>query len=271
MSFNFILLSTGIFNILNGIIFKLPMPLQPMKAIVAEAITKNIDNLYVICSVGLVVGGIVFTIGFLLMIGLTNEKLQMFQNRLITRSLISGIQVGLGLGLCKTGARYIQDDYVLGVPMFCMMLLLMGLSTPVKRKVHSQNCERAVVVAIEEISQQHIKEIEDVVVKRFSGEYAEEKKNSYQNRSSDNDGTDDVNNISVHNRDVLSAQSNLNAHNENCDKEFIESAVNCNQSNEDPETKIFAKLSFACSLNCISYWIDFCSLEREQHSEPDRF
>ena len=58
MSFNFILLSTGIFNILNGIIFKLPMPLQPMKAIVAEAITKNIDNLYVICSAGLVVGGV---------------------------------------------------------------------------------------------------------------------------------------------------------------------------------------------------------------------
>ena len=139
MDFNAILLFTGIFNILNGFIFHLPMPLQPMKAIAAEVITQKIDNLYVICSAGLVVGAIVFAIGILLMLGLSNEKLESFQNRMIPRSLISGIQAGLGLGLCKTGACYIHADYEIGVPIFLMMLVLMGLSTPVKRIVSNSN------------------------------------------------------------------------------------------------------------------------------------
>ena len=107
IDFTGILLTTGVFNILNGLIFRLLMPLQPMKAIAAEAITKNIDNVYIICSAGLVVGGIVFGIGFLLMIGLTNERLEKIQQSVIPKSLISGIQVGLGLSLCKAGVGYV--------------------------------------------------------------------------------------------------------------------------------------------------------------------
>ena len=105
------------------------MPLQPMKAIAAEAITKNIDNLYIICSAGLIVGGIVLIIGVLLMIGLTNDKLEHIQQRFIPKSLISGIQVGLGLGLCKTGVGFVSADYVVGVPMFCLMLILMEFNS----------------------------------------------------------------------------------------------------------------------------------------------
>ena len=129
INFAGILLTTGIFNILNGLIFKLPMPLQPMKAIAAEAITQNIDNVYIICSAGLVVGGIVFGIGFLLMIGLTNERLEKIQQSVIPKSLISGIQIGLGLSLCKAGVGYVYSDYMIGVPTFCLMLILMEVNS----------------------------------------------------------------------------------------------------------------------------------------------
>ena len=129
INFTGILVTTGVFNILNGIIFRLPMPLQPMKAIAAEAITKNIDNVYIICSAGLVVGGIVFVIGFLLMVGLTNDKLEKIQQSLIPKSLICGIQVGLGLGLCKAGVEYVYSDYMIGVPTILVMLILTELDS----------------------------------------------------------------------------------------------------------------------------------------------
>lgn len=138
IDFSGILFTTGICNILNGLFFKLPMPLQPMKAIAAEAITKNIDNLYIICSAGLVVGGVVFIIGFLLMIGLTNDKLEQVQQRLIPKSLISGIQVGLGLGLCKAGVGFVSADYVVGVPMFCLMLILIELNSHMENKYKTE-------------------------------------------------------------------------------------------------------------------------------------
>ena len=84
------LVFSGIGNILTGILFGIPLPVQPMKAIAAVAIQKGITNAE-IAGAGFFVAG---AVGLLSLTGL----LKWFTH-VVPVPIVKGIQVGAGLSL----------------------------------------------------------------------------------------------------------------------------------------------------------------------------
>ncbi|KAL5418341.1 hypothetical protein PMIN03_001063 [Paraphaeosphaeria minitans] len=85
------LLFTGAANILTGVAFGIPLPVQPMKAIAAVAIARKF-TLEETAAAGVVVASLA---GILSVTGLINHA-----NRLTPIPVVKGIQVGAGLSLC---------------------------------------------------------------------------------------------------------------------------------------------------------------------------
>ncbi|KAJ4324310.1 hypothetical protein N0V94_001368 [Neodidymelliopsis sp. IMI 364377] len=85
------LLFTGAANVLTGVAFGIPLPVQPMKAIAAVAITRQF-SLEENAAAGLVVAALV---GLFSITGLIN-----WANRVTPIPVVKGIQVGAGLSLC---------------------------------------------------------------------------------------------------------------------------------------------------------------------------
>lgn len=84
------LIFSGVYNILTGLFFGIPLPVQPMKAIAAVAIARNFSN-GSIAAAGIFVGACI------LVFSLTG-LLRWFSN-VIPIPVIKGIQVGAGLSL----------------------------------------------------------------------------------------------------------------------------------------------------------------------------
>lgn len=98
MSVTGILYSIGIFYLLAGFYFGIPVPVQPMKAIGAYAVATGIAGSQLTASVGLV-GLILFLIGIT---GTIN-----FIGNLIPKSVIRGVQLSTGLLLMGQGVKMI--------------------------------------------------------------------------------------------------------------------------------------------------------------------
>ena len=97
-------IAAGLMNIASGIAFRLPIPVQPMKAIAAVAIAE-----------GLSAGGVVAA-GWLMGITLTVLAivgLMPWIDRLIPKPVVRGIQLGIGLKLLITGGQWLS-----GLPWF---------------------------------------------------------------------------------------------------------------------------------------------------------
>ncbi|KAL8728897.1 MAG: hypothetical protein Q9181_005186 [Wetmoreana brouardii] len=90
------LVFTGLFNILTGLLFDIPLPVQPMKAIAAVALSRFF-NKEEVASAGLFVAAVV---GFL-----SITRLLEWFNRKIPVPVIKGIQVGVGLSLITYGGN----------------------------------------------------------------------------------------------------------------------------------------------------------------------
>ena len=84
------LVFTGLFNILTGVFFGIPLPVQPMKAIAAVALSRQ-NFAGETASAGLFVGGVVFVFS-------ATGLLRWF-TRVIPIPVVKGIQVGAGLSL----------------------------------------------------------------------------------------------------------------------------------------------------------------------------
>ncbi|KAL2868564.1 putative sulfate/molybdate transporter [Aspergillus lucknowensis] len=84
------LIFSGLFNILTGLFFGIPLPVQPMKAIAAVAIARSFSP-GSIAAAGLFVAVILF-------VGSVTGLLQWF-TRVIPIPVVKGIQVGAGLSL----------------------------------------------------------------------------------------------------------------------------------------------------------------------------
>jgi len=93
---------SGILNVFTSVIWDIPMPVQPMKSIASVAITENNLTKEQIITSGILVGGI------LLLLGLT--KTIDVLNKLISQSVVSGIQLGLGLNMSIKGIDYINSS-----------------------------------------------------------------------------------------------------------------------------------------------------------------
>ncbi|KAB8278390.1 hypothetical protein BDV30DRAFT_203764 [Aspergillus minisclerotigenes] len=84
------LIFSGLFNILTGLFFGIPLPVQPMKAIAAVAIARSFNN-GTIAAAGIFVGAIIFIFSI-------TGLLHWFAD-VIPIPVIKGIQVGAGLSL----------------------------------------------------------------------------------------------------------------------------------------------------------------------------
>lgn len=113
-----ILLWFGIAYLATGVYFKLPMPVQPMKAIGAIAIAQNLTH-GEIMSAGVLIGI------FFLIISYTD--IVDYLGRNIPKSVVRGIQLGLGLVIIIKGGEFILLDFEFGILSgfflgFCILL-----------------------------------------------------------------------------------------------------------------------------------------------------
>lgn len=117
-----VLVMFGTMQILTGLIYQMPMPVQPLKAMAALVIAQKASaaTLY---GAGLAVG--------LLMLLLAVSGLLDWLARLIPKCVVRGIQFGLGLQLASVAlGNFVQADslvgYALAAGAFIITVLLLG-------------------------------------------------------------------------------------------------------------------------------------------------
>ncbi|CAL0333042.1 unnamed protein product [Lupinus luteus] len=94
------LIFTGIYNILTGALYGVPMPVQPMKSIAAEALSDTNFAVPEIMAAGILTGGIMFVLGV--------TGLMQLVYRLIPLSVVRGIQLAQGLSFALTAVKYVR-------------------------------------------------------------------------------------------------------------------------------------------------------------------
>lgn len=114
-----VLIIFGVMQIITGVIYKMPMPVQPLKAMAALVISQKIAG-NILLGAGLAIG---LAMLFLSLTGLL-DKLAKF----IPKAVIRGIQLGLGLSLCLLSFKdYISADktfgYVLAAVSFILVII----------------------------------------------------------------------------------------------------------------------------------------------------
>jgi hypothetical protein len=117
-----VLIIFGAMQVLTGLIYGLPMPAQPLKAMAVLVITKKLSG-NVLYGGGLAIGMVMF---FLAVTGLIDQVA-----RAVPKSVVRGIQFGLGLQLSILALHdYVPADgrwgYVLALIAFVITLLLLG-------------------------------------------------------------------------------------------------------------------------------------------------
>jgi MFS superfamily sulfate permease-like transporter len=113
----------GLFNIVTGLIFTIPMAVQPMKAIAAVALTEGLTVPQILAA-GATVSAVVLILG---LTGLID-----WLNRLVPRSVVRGLQLALGLSLLMKGMQMVAatnqwfavDGYLTGLLSALLVLLL---------------------------------------------------------------------------------------------------------------------------------------------------
>jgi MFS superfamily sulfate permease-like transporter len=90
----------GLFNIVTGFAFSIPMAVQPMKAIAAVAISEHLP-LGQIMAAGIWTSLIIFLLGITGLITVVD--------RWVPKPVIRGLQLGLGLQLIGNGVKLVRD------------------------------------------------------------------------------------------------------------------------------------------------------------------
>jgi MFS superfamily sulfate permease-like transporter len=88
----------GLFNIITGLIFSIPMAVQPMKAIAAVALTEGLTSSQIVAA-GASVSLVILFLG---LTGLIN-----WLNRVVPKSVVRGLQLALGLSLLMKGMQMV--------------------------------------------------------------------------------------------------------------------------------------------------------------------
>jgi SulP family sulfate permease len=102
-----VLLGVGLFYILSGLYYRIPMPVQPLKAVSVIAISLGLSA-SVIGAAGLLMGAI------LLLLSVTN--LITFVVKLFPQPVVRGIQLSIGLILLRRGIEltFSQETFISG-------------------------------------------------------------------------------------------------------------------------------------------------------------
>jgi len=122
-----VLLAFGVCMIVSGFWYRTPFPVQPMKALGAVATTQAAQTALItpnaVYSAGLVTGIIWLTLG---LTGATG-----WIARLVSRSVVVGIVLGLGLGFMLEGIKLMAQGWLLSVvALFVALLLLSSRRVP---------------------------------------------------------------------------------------------------------------------------------------------
>ena len=113
----------GLFNIVTGLTFSIPMAVQPMKAIAAVALTEGLTVPQILAA-GATVSLIILILGIT---GLID-----WLNRVVPKSVVRGLQLALGLSLLTKGMQMVAgtnlwfapDSYLTGLLSAILVLLL---------------------------------------------------------------------------------------------------------------------------------------------------
>lgn len=100
-----VLTGFGIFYIATGVCYRLPIPVQPMKAVAAVALLGVVTPTEIALS-GVLIG--------LVLLGLGGTGLIDRIARLVPQSVLSGLQLGLGLSLAWVAIGLMQDHWMVG-------------------------------------------------------------------------------------------------------------------------------------------------------------
>ena len=103
LSFASGLFFAGLFNLVTGLTFSIPMAVQPMKAIAAVALTEGMSAREIVAA-GMTVSAVILLLGLTGWIG--------WLNRVIPRSVVRGVQLALGLSLLMKGLQMVAGTHV---------------------------------------------------------------------------------------------------------------------------------------------------------------
>ena len=117
-----VLIVYGCMQALTGLVYGIPMPVQPLKAMAVIVITQKLTG-NVLYGGGLAIG--------VLMLALTVTGLVGWLARVVPKSVVRGIQLGLGLQLASLALKdYVPADgrwgYALAAVAFVLTLALLG-------------------------------------------------------------------------------------------------------------------------------------------------
>jgi MFS superfamily sulfate permease-like transporter len=117
-----LLIMFGLMQIATGLAYRLPMPVQPLKAMAAIVIAQGVAG-PVLFGAGLAIGVMMLLLAVTGTLG--------WLARVIPKSVIRGIQFGLGLQLASVALRnYVMADgvsgYLLAAGAFVVVVLLLG-------------------------------------------------------------------------------------------------------------------------------------------------
>lgn len=112
----------GVLQMFTAFVYGIPMPVQPLKAVALIVITQKIPA-DVIWGGGLAIG--------VIMLFLTITGLITWLNKIIPKTVVRGVQLGLGIQLCLLAMKeYIPSDhatgYVFAFISFIIGIVLMG-------------------------------------------------------------------------------------------------------------------------------------------------
>ena len=117
-----VLIMFGVMQIATGLVYRMPMPVQPLKAMAAIVISRKL-------AAGVLYGGGLAVGVVMLLLAVTG--LLTWLARIIPTTVIRGIQFGLGLQLASLALReYVLAEaargYVLAAVAFVLVVLLLG-------------------------------------------------------------------------------------------------------------------------------------------------
>lgn len=116
VNLGYILLFFSIWYVITGIYYKMPVPVEPMKAIGAIVIAQGLSGDEIAAS-GIILGILFLIVGLFKGMKFIQEKVPI--------SVIRGIQLGLALLLLKISFNFIIGDYILAI--ICIIIVILFL------------------------------------------------------------------------------------------------------------------------------------------------
>ncbi len=115
-----VLMGFGLFYIITGLVYRLPVPVQPMKAIAAVAMLGVVSPAEIALS-GVLIGLVLLMLGGS---GLIDRIA-----RLVPQSILSGLQLGLGLSLAWVAVGLMLDQWLIGTLCFGVAMTALRVGT----------------------------------------------------------------------------------------------------------------------------------------------